>query len=119
MFLRRRLIFNIKNMAKLVRTTRTDKDIMDLIKEVADLNPIECNYYQTKNGADVYKSVYSNGLWKKEVNLNSRRLTTYSAKIGSKIVYFETSETVVPIESIHNQVMDMFTDYSSGRLWVD
>ena len=106
-------------MATLVRSTRNNKDIMDLIKEVADLNPIDCNYYVTKNGADVYKSVYSNGLWKKEVTLNSRRITTYSAKIGNKIVYFETAETIVPIESIHNQVMDMFVDYSNGRLWVD
>lgn len=105
-------------MAILIKSTRDSKDLTSLITESADLNPVDCNYFSTKN-AEVYKSTYANGLWKKEIIVGHRRIIKYSAKIDGRIVFTEIYEHIVPLENIKNQVMDMFGQYSKGLLWVD
>jgi len=68
-------------MSKLVFSSRRVKDIYELIAESDTLstNP-DVNFYIAPDGAEITVYKYSNGLWKKEIVKNSRRIIRYSAK---------------------------------------
>lgn len=107
---------------KLVFSSRRVVTLDELIKE-SDLlktNP-DVNFYIAPDGAEVTAYKYSNGLWKKEIVKNSRRIVRYSAKIGGKIVMTEHAEIILDskiFESVALEVAEMFSQYSNSKLWV-
>jgi len=107
---------------KLVFSSRRVVTLDELIKE-SDLlktNP-DVNFYIAPDGAEVTAYKYSNGLWKKEIVKNSRRIVRYSAKIGGKIVMTEHAEIILDsriFESVAVEVAEMFSQYSNSKLWV-
>lgn len=109
-------------MSKLVFSSRRVKDIYELIAESDALstNP-DVNFYIAPDGAEITVYKYSNGLWKKEIVKNSRRIIRYSAKIGHKIVMSEHVEYIVGatlLENIALEVANMFSQYSNSKIWV-
>lgn len=107
---------------QLVFSSRRVVTLDELIKE-SDLlktNP-DVNFYVAPDGAEVTAYKYSNGLWKKEIVKNSRRIVRYSAKIGGKIVMTEHAEIILDskiFESVALEVAEMFSQYSNSKLWV-
>jgi hypothetical protein len=107
---------------KLVFSSRRVVTLDELIKE-SDLlktNP-DVNFYVAPDGAEVTAYKYSNGLWKKEIVKNSRRIVRYSAKISGKIVMTEHAEIILDsriFESVAIEVAEMFSQYSNSKLWV-
>jgi len=107
---------------KLVFSSRRVVTLDELIKE-SDLlktNP-DVNFYIAPDGAEVTAYKYSNGLWKKEIVKNSRRIVRFSAKIGGKIVMTEHAEIILDsriFESVAVEVAEMFSQYSNSKLWV-
>jgi D-serine dehydratase len=107
---------------KLVFSSRRVVTLDELIKE-SDLlktNP-DVNFYIAPDGAEVTAYKYSNGLWKKEIVKNSRRIVRFSAKIGGKIVMTEHAEMILDsriFESVAVEVAEMFSQYSNSKLWV-
>lgn len=107
---------------KLVFSSRRVVTLDELIKE-SDLlktNP-DVNFYIAPDGAEVTAYKYSNGLWKKEIVKNSRRIVRFSAKIGGKIVMTEHAEIILNsgiFESVAVEVAEMFSQYSNSKLWV-
>ena len=107
---------------KLVFSSRRVVTLDELIKQ-SDLlktNP-DVNFYIAPDGAEVTAYKYSNGLWKKEIVKNSRRIVRFSAKIGGKIVMTEHAEIILNssiFESVAVEVAEMFSQYSNSKLWV-
>ena len=107
---------------KLVFSSRRVVTLDELIKE-SDLlktNP-DVNFYIAPDGAEVTAYKYSNGLWKKKIVKNSRRIVRFSAKIGGKIVMTEHAEIILNssiFESVAVEVAEMFSQYSNSKLWV-
>jgi len=107
---------------KLIFSSRRVVTLDELIKE-SDLlktNP-DVNFYIAPDGAEVTAYKYSNGLWKKEIVKNSRRIVRFSAKIGGKIVMTEHAEIILNssiFESVAVEVAEMFSQYSNSKLWV-
>jgi len=107
---------------KLVFSSRRVVTLDELIKE-SDLlktNP-DVNFYIAPDGAEVTAYKYSNGLWKKEIVKNNRRIVRFSAKIGGKIVMTEHAEIILNssiFESVAVEVAEMFSQYSNSKLWV-
>lgn len=107
---------------KLVFSSRRVVTLDELIKEsdLLETNP-DVNFYVAPDGAEVTAYKYSNGLWKKEIVKNSRRIVRYSAKIGGKIVMTEHAEIILDskiFESVAVEVAEMFSQYSNSKLWV-
>jgi hypothetical protein len=107
---------------KLVFSSRRVITLDELIKEsdLLKMNP-DVNFYIAPDGAEVTAYKYSNGLWKKEIVKNSRRIVRYSAKIGGKIVMTEHAEIILNssiFETVAVEVAEMFSQYSNSKLWV-
>lgn len=107
---------------KLVFSSRRVVTLDELIKEsdILKANP-DVNFYIAPDGAEVTAYKYSNGLWKKEIVKNSRRIVRFSAKIGGKIVMSEHAEIILNssiFESVAVEVAEMFSQYSNSKLWV-
>lgn len=107
---------------KLVFSSRRVVTLDELIKESDTLktNP-DVNFYIAPDGAEVTAYKYSNGLWKKEIVKNNRRIVRFSAKIGGKIVMTEHAEIILNssiFESVAVEVAEMFSQYSNSKLWV-
>lgn len=107
---------------KLVFSSRRVVTLDELIKEsdILKTNP-DVNFYIAPDGAEVTAYKYSNGLWKKEIVKNSRRIVRFSAKIGGKIVMSEHAEIILNssiFESVAVEVAEMFSQYSNSKLWV-
>jgi hypothetical protein len=107
---------------KLVFSSRRVITLDELIKEsdLLKMNP-DVNFYIAPDGAEVTAYKYSNGLWKKEIVKNSRRIVRYSAKIGGKIVMTEHAEIILNssiFETVAVEIAEMFSQYSNSKLWV-
>lgn len=107
---------------KLVFSSRRVVTLDELIKEsdILKTNP-DVNFYIAPDGAEVTAYKYSNGLWKKEIVKNNRRIVRFSAKIGGKIVMTEHAEIILNssiFESVAVEVAEMFSQYSNSKLWV-
>lgn len=107
---------------KLVFSSRRVVTLDELIKEsdILKTNP-DVNFYIAPDGAEVTAYKYSNGLWKKEIVKNNRRIVRFSAKIGGKIVMTEHAEIILNssiFESVAIEVAEMFSQYSNSKLWV-
>ena len=107
-------------MSVLLFTTRSRKSIFDLISNKSN-SPVKFkNTKPIKNGS-ITKIVYESGLWESTITINGSSRTTYSLKMGTKIVthivedvdYYKKKTDV-----IKEEIQQIFNKYEKGIIFI-